>query len=117
MLKALLSRPWVWAIILLVVIILLVILFGCETVPKRELTIARMEVIEVRSRTYWKANGNLPARLSNLPILAGRDNATTDAWGREIGYRVTGTTVELSSPGDPRSPSPIALNFDASVSP
>jgi hypothetical protein len=71
-----------------------------ETIPPHDLTVTRIGVIETRIRAYWKANGQLPAHLSDLPVLTGRDNATIDGWGRAIRYDITGTsTVTLSSFG------------------
>jgi hypothetical protein len=65
------------------------------TIPPRDLTVTRMDVIEIRLRSYWKANGRLPASLSDLPILEGRDNSTIDGWGMPIKYSATGTTTVI----------------------
>ena len=70
------------------------------TIPPRDLTITRLGVTRVRITTYWKSHGRLPSTLSELPPTPGRDNATVDAWGRDILYRVDGTSgVTLTSLG------------------
>lgn len=70
------------------------------TIPPRDLTITRIGVTRVRIRAYWKTHGRLPPKLSDLPPSPGRDDATVDAWGREILYQVTGSsTVTLTSLG------------------
>lgn len=69
-------------------------------IPPRDLTVTRIGVTKVRIRSYWKANGQLPASLSDLPLQKGRDNSTVDGWGWPIKYDVAGTTiVTLSSLG------------------
>ncbi len=71
-----------------------------ERISPRDLTVTRMDVTETRLRRYWAANRRLPADLADLPNLKGRDNATSDGWGRPIKYQVAGpTTVTLSSAG------------------
>ena len=97
--KALLSK--VWALFTMLPNALLT--FGCsliEEIPPRDLTVTRIGVTEIRIRSYWETHGQLPARLSDLPILKGRDNSTIDGWGRAIRYDVAGTSiVTLSSFG------------------
>ena len=83
-------------------------------IPPRDLTVTRIGVSEARIRSYWKANGHLPASLSDLPILEGRDNSTIDAHGRPILYQITGaTTVTLSSAGGAGLHEDIVVSFDA----
>ena len=85
-------------------------------IPPRDLTITRIGVTEVRIRSYWKANGELPASLSELPHLEGRDNSTIDGWGRPIKYEVAGTTtVTLSSLGADGAAGGTGLNEDIVV--
>ena len=85
-------------------------------IPPRDLTITRIDVTQIRIRSYWKANGQLPASLSDLPILEGRDNSTIDGWGRPIKYNVTGTTtVSLSSLGAGGTAGRTGLNEDIVV--
>jgi hypothetical protein len=99
MLKALLSKLWKW----ITMIENAAMRFAChliETIPPRDLTATRLGITEERIRAYWKIHGYLPSHLGDLPILKGRDNATSDGWGRTIKYDVTGTsTVILSSLG------------------
>ena len=82
--------------------LLSIVTFGLlGTVPPRDLTVMRMGVTEVRLREFWNAHGRLPASLEELPALEGRDNSTTDAWGRPIQYEVKEpSTVTLTSLGD-----------------
>jgi len=40
-----------------------------EVIPPRDLTRTRMGITEIWIRSYWRANGRLPASLSDLPIL------------------------------------------------
>ncbi|MDT4861087.1 hypothetical protein FQZ97_956780 [compost metagenome] len=75
----------------------------------------------MRIRAYWKTHGRLPSTLSDLPPLPGRDNATVDAWGRDIQYRVNGTSsVTLASlgadgtAGGTGEDEDIVVSFDAS---
>lgn len=71
-----------------------------ETIPPRDFTITRMGVTEVRLRAYWTDHGRLPERLEELAPLKGRDNSTTDGWGRAIQYMVIQpSTVTLTSLG------------------
>jgi hypothetical protein len=85
-------------------------------IPPRDLTIMRMGVTEVRIRLYWKANEQLPASLSDLPILEGRDNSTIDGWGRAVEYGIRGTTtVTLSSRGPDRMAGGTGVNEDIIV--
>jgi len=93
-----------------------------ERVPPRNLTTTRMRVTEVRIRSYWAANRRLPASLSDLPRLQGRDNSTNDGWGKPIHYEITGpSTVTLSSPGpkgrsnQAGSNEEISITFDAAA--
>ena len=94
-------------------------MFACnliETIPPRDLTVTRIGVTEIRIRAYWKTHKQLPDRLSDLPILKGRDNATIDGWGRAIKYDVTGTsTVTLSSFGSDGTVGGTGLNQDIVV--
>ena len=85
-----------------VVIILAILVFSCvEVVPPNIITKGRISVTEQRIRLFWQKNGKLPADLANLPLLPDRENKTTDAWGRELDYKVEGNKVTLSSPGNP----------------
>jgi hypothetical protein len=88
--------------------LLSVLSFGLlGAVPPRDLTVTRMGVTEVRLRAYWRAHGRLPASLEELPTLKGRDNSTTDGWGRAIQYEVNEpSTVTLTSPGADGGPDP-----------
>jgi hypothetical protein len=87
------------------------------TIPPRDLTVTRIGVTEVRIRSYWKAHGQLPASLSDLPILEGRDNSTIDGWGRPIKYDVAGTAiVTLSSLGADGTAGGSGLDEDIIVS-
>lgn len=81
----------------------------------------RIGVTQVRLRAHWQAHGRLPAALSELPATAGRDNATTDGWGRGLLYTVAGASaVTLSSlgadgkPGGSDVDEDIVVRFDAS---
>lgn len=113
--RALLWRGWTWIAILPNVLLLL----ACglvETIPPRDLTVTRIGVTEIRIRAYWKTHGKLPSRLSDLPILKGRDNAMVDGWGRAIRYDVTGTSiVTLSSLGADGTAGGTGLNQDLLV--
>lgn len=81
------------------------------TIPPYDLTKTRIGVIEIRIRSYWKANGHLPASLSDLPLLPRRDNSVIDGWGRPIKYKITGAdTFTLSSPGPDDSAAGAAAN-------
>lgn len=115
MLKPLLSKVWTWIAILPNALLM----FACnfiEMIPPRDLTVTRIGITEIRIRAYWKAHGQLPARLSDLSILKGRDNATIDGWGRAIKYYVTGTsTVTLSSFGADGAAGDTGLNQDILV--
>jgi Type II secretion system (T2SS), protein G len=88
---------WTKTMFLLKSLLLFALNLIVETIPPRDLTVMRIGVTEIRIRSYWKANGQLPASLSDLPILEGRDNSTTDGWGRPIKYDVTGTTTATLS--------------------
>ena len=88
-----------------------------EIIPPRDLTVTRIAITGIRIRAYWKANGKLPASLSDLPMLKGRDDSTIDGWGRPIKYDVTGTaTVTLSSLGADGVADGTGLNDDIIVS-
>jgi len=50
--------------------------------------------------------------LSDLPKLENRDNSIFDGWGREIGYKVEGTKVTLSSLGADGKPGGSGENKD-----
>ena len=84
-------------------------------ITPRDLTVTRIGVTEARIRCYLKANGQLPANLSDLPIQEGRDNSTIDGWGRPIKYDVAGTTVTLSSLGADGTAGGTGLNEDIIV--
>lgn len=97
---------WIWALLGNVV----------ETIPPRDLTVTRIRVTEVRIRDYWKTHGRLPASLLDLPLLEGRDNATTDGWGQPIKYDVTEpSTVTLSSVSADHADGGTGLNQDIIV--
>lgn len=92
-----------------------------ETIPPRDLTITRIRITELRIRDYWDKHGRLPASLSDLPLLKGRDNTTMDGWGQPIKYSVKGTSiVTLSSlnadwvDSDARFEQDISVTFDVS---
>ena len=91
-------KMWVWLIVLGGVAFGVLMLF-VDWIPKRDLTKTRIVITEQRIRLFWEKNGKLPASLANLPLLPGRDNETTDAWGRELDYKVEGDIITLSSPG------------------
>ena len=99
MLKAILSKGWKWITILLNALLMI----ACnliETISPYDLTITRISIIETRIKAYWKVHAQLPSHLSDLPILEGRDNNTTDGWGKNINYKTIGrSTVTLSSFG------------------
>jgi hypothetical protein len=81
------------------------------TIPPHDLTKTRIGVIEIRIRSYWKANGHLPGSLSDLPVLPRRDNSVMDGWGTPIKYEITGaTTFTLSSPGPEASTAAAGAN-------
>ena len=91
------------------------------TIPPRDLTLTRIGVTRVRIRAYWQTHGRLPPSLSDLPPSPGRDNATVDAWGRDILYQVQGgSTVTLASlgadgtAGGTGPDADIVVRFDAS---
>lgn len=71
-----------------------------NVVSPHESTITTMIVIETRTRLCWENNGNIPASLSELPKIEGRDNRIIDGWGRKITYEVKGTKVTLASLGE-----------------
>jgi len=78
------------------------LLLGCvEAISPHDLTKTRIVVAEQRIRLFWQKNGKSPSTLAELPLLPGRDNKTTDAWGKELSYKVEGNKVTLSSPGKP----------------
>ena len=93
-------KMWVWLIMLCGVAFGVLMLF-VDWIPKRELTKTRILVTERRIRLFVEKNGKLPASLADLPSLPERDNKTTDAWGKELDYKVEGNKVTLSSPGNP----------------
>jgi hypothetical protein len=85
-----------------VLVLLAILVFSCvEVVPPNIITKGRISVTEQRIRLFWEKNGKLPTSLAGLPLLPGRENKTTDAWGTELGYKVQGNTVTLWSPGKP----------------
>jgi hypothetical protein len=107
-----------WPTIAALSLLLIVACSLIERISPRDLTMTRVRVTEARVRSYWRANGRLPASLSALPPQKGRDNSTIDGWGNPIIYRVTGaTTVSLSSLGPDNgtgSNQSIVFAFDAS---
>ena len=83
-----------------VVIVGATLLFGCvDSISPHDLTKTRIVVTEQRIRIFWQKNGKPPSTLTQLPLLSGRDNKTTDAWGRELDYKVEGNKITLASPG------------------
>ena len=115
MLKAFLSKGRTFLTILPNALLM----FSCnsiETIPPRDLTVTRIGLTELRIRSYWETHGKLPDRLSDLPILKGRDNSTIDGWGRALRYDATGTPiVTLSSFGADQMAGGTGLNQDISV--
>jgi hypothetical protein len=110
-------KMWVWIIVLFVVVFGVLMSF-VDWIPNRDLTKTRILVTEQRIRLFVEKNGKMPASLANLPLLPKRDNKTTDAWGRELDYKVEGNKVTLSSPGKPGAISErergITITFDIS---
>jgi len=70
-----------------------------DSVSRHDMTVTRIDVIEQRIHLFWAENGKLPSTLAELRPLAGRDNKTTDAWGRELQYKVDGHMITLWSQG------------------
>lgn len=101
---------WIW------------LLLGCVigTIQPHDLTVTRMGITQLRIRAYWKTHGKLPTALSDLPLLNGRDNETTDGWGRPIKYDavaqaiVTLSSLRADARSDDEGPSEdIKVTFDA----
>jgi hypothetical protein len=99
MLKPLFQKAWTWITSLLNELLV----FVCnliERIPPHDLTVTRIRILDVRIRIYWETHKQLPKKLSDLPILKGRDNSVIDGWGRPIKYDIIGTSaVTLSSFG------------------
>jgi hypothetical protein len=117
--RTILTNVWAWlALVLIVIIVLTAVLLAGETVQPYDLSVTRMGVTEARIRQYWNAHTTLPARLSDLPPVTGRDTSTLDGWGTPLKYDTTGpTTVKLTSFGQDRtlgSTDDIVSEFDAS---
>jgi hypothetical protein len=89
---------------------------GIATIPKRDLTVTRLDVTVERLKAYWQANGHLPPTLADLPAQPGRDNAAVDGWGRPIRYEITSpTTGTLSRPASAASGAAVVLAFDVAA--
>ena len=72
--------------------------------PPEDYTATTMEPLKTRILRFAKANNRLPDALSDLPPLEGFTNKTTDVWGNEIRYGVSGSTITLISYGKDQKP-------------
>jgi hypothetical protein len=73
--------------------------------PPELVTLSAMEVLKQRIARYAQQNDALPARLCETPEIAGKADATSDGWGREIAYSVDEdgvvTLTSLGRDGEP----------------
>jgi hypothetical protein len=68
-----------------------------DIIPSHDLTVTRIGITEIRIRLYWETHGHLPNRLSDLPRLESRDNATIDGRDRPIHYDVSEKFIDRHS--------------------
>ena len=101
-LNVFLSKKNLWGIAGIILVAggfwVLLDLFVCK-VPPDVMTRSSMRGTQFRIVRYYSSTHKLPPTLADLPDDPGYNNTTTDAWGREIGYRQSANRVILESMG------------------